>query len=65
MKEQIVELLSSKVGLDAETANKAVDTVLDFLKENPEQVTSLLGKVGLEGLGDTIGGLFGGGDDNK
>jgi len=63
MKEQIVELLTSKVGLDASTANQAVDTVLGYLKDNPEQVTSLLGKVGLGGIGDTLGGLFGGGED--
>lgn len=58
MKEQLVSLLISKVGLDQEKAEKAVDTVLDFFKNNPEQAGSLLGKLP-GGLGDKIGGMFG------
>ncbi|HST24092.1 MAG TPA: hypothetical protein VLR90_23520 [Blastocatellia bacterium] len=58
MKEQLVSLLVSKVGLDEEKANQAVDTVLNFFKENPEQVSSLLGKLP-GGLGDKLGGLLG------
>lgn len=52
-------MLQSKVGLDAEKANQAVDTVLDFIKNNPQQVTEYLGKLP-GGLGDKLGGLFGG-----
>lgn len=59
MKEQLISLLQSKVGLDAEKANQAVDTVLDFIKNNPQQVTEYLGKLP-GGLGDKLGGLFGG-----
>ena len=58
MKEQLVSLLVSKVGLDEEKANQAVDTVLNFFKENPDQVSSLLGKLP-GGLGDKLGGLLG------
>jgi hypothetical protein len=58
MKEQLVSLLISKVGLDQEKAEKAVDTVLDFFKNNPEQASSLLGKLP-GGLGDKLGGMFG------
>ena len=58
MKEQLVSLLISKVGLDQQKAEQAVDTVLDFLKNNPEQVSSLLGKLP-GGLGDKLGGMFG------
>ncbi|MGA9768345.1 MAG: hypothetical protein WBV94_04840 [Blastocatellia bacterium] len=58
MKEQLVALLVSKVGLDQEKADQAVDTVLNFFKEHPDQVSSLLGKLP-GGLGDKLGGLLG------
>ena len=59
MKEQLVSLLVSKVGLDQEKAEQSVDTVLNFFKEHPEQASSLLGKLP-GGLGDKLGGMFGG-----
>lgn len=59
MKEQLVSLLVSKVGLDQQKAESAVDTILDFFKNNPDQVSSLLGKVP-GGLGDKLGGMLGG-----
>jgi nucleoid DNA-binding protein len=58
MKEQLVALLVSKVGLDQEKAEQSVDTVLDFFKNNPEKVSEVLGKLP-GGLGDKLGGLFG------
>ena len=58
MKEQLVSLLTSKVGLDEEKANQAIDTVLDYFKNNPEQVSQYLGKVGLGGVGDKLGGFL-------
>lgn len=58
MKEQLVSLLVSKVGLDQEKAEHAVDTVLDFFKNNPDQVASVLGKLP-GGLGEKLGGLGG------
>ncbi len=59
MKEQLVALLVSKVGLDEGKAGQAVDTVLEYVKSNPEQLTSYLEKFGAGGLTDKIGGLFG------
>ena len=58
MKEQLVSLLVSKVGLDQGKAEQAVDTVLDFFQNNPEKVSELLGKLP-GGLGDKLGGMFG------
>ena len=58
MKEQLVSLLTSKVGLDAEKANKAVDTVLEYIKSNPQQITEYLSKVGAGGIADKVGGFF-------
>ena len=58
MKEQLVSLLVSKVGLDQQKAEQAVDTILSYVKDNPEQLTSYLGKLP-GGLGDKIGGMFG------
>jgi nucleoid DNA-binding protein len=57
MKEQLVALLVSKVGLDQQRAEQAVDTVLDFIKNNPEQASALLGKLP-GGLGEKLGGMF-------
>ena len=59
MKDQLVSLLVSKVGLDQEKAEQSVDTVLNFFKEHPEQAASVLGKLP-GGLGDKLGGMFGG-----
>lgn len=59
MKEQLVSLLMSKVGLDQQKAESAVDAVLDYLKTNPEQASSLLGKLP-GGLGEKLGGMLGG-----
>jgi hypothetical protein len=59
MKEQLVSLLISKVGLDEEKANQAVDTVLNFVKDNPEQITEYLGKAGLGNVAEKLGGLGG------
>lgn len=59
MKEQLVSLLISKVGLDEEKANQAVDTVLDFVKDNPEQITEYLSKFGMGGVAEKLGGLGG------
>jgi nucleoid DNA-binding protein len=60
MKEQLVSLLTAKVGLDEAKANQAVDTVLDYIKSNPQQITDYLSKVGLGGAADKLGGFFGG-----
>lgn len=67
MKDQLVKLLMERVGLDEEKANKAVDTVLGFVKDNPEQLQGLLGSEQAQevlsklpgGLGNKVGKLFG------
>jgi hypothetical protein len=58
MKEKLVELLTSKVGLDQEKAEKSVDTVLEYLKNNPGEITSYLQKFNVGGVADKIGGMF-------
>jgi hypothetical protein len=64
MKEQLVQLLKERVGLDDAKANQAIDTVMGFVKENPERLQELLGNEQLsEMLGKLPGGL--GGKVNK
>ena len=58
MKEELVSLLVSKVGLDQQKAETAIDTILEYFKNNPEQTSSLLGKLG-GGLGGKLGGMLG------
>ncbi len=59
MKDQLVSLLVSNVGLDQQKAEQAVDTVLDYIKNNPQQLSSYLDKFGAGGLADKLGGMFG------
>jgi hypothetical protein len=59
MKDQLVALLGEKVGLDPAKASQVVDTVLGFIKDNPHQLTELLGDNPAELVTDTIGKLFG------
>ena len=42
MKEQLVELVTEKAGIDAGQAEAAVDAVLGFLKDNPAEMKGLL-----------------------
>jgi hypothetical protein len=54
------ELIVSKVGLSQQMAEQSVDTVLEYIKSNPQQVTSLLQNVGIgEGITDKVGDIFG------
>ncbi len=71
--DEIVNLVTQKVGISPEQAQKAVATVLGFLKERlPAPIAEQLAKVvagegsgsgGLGGVagaaGDALGGLFG------
>jgi hypothetical protein len=59
MKEQLVSMLVSRIGLDQQKAEQAVDTVLEYIKDNPQQISSYLQSVGAGGLADKIGGMFG------
>ena len=59
VKEQLVALLGDRVGLDQSKASQAVDTIMNFIKENPEKLTEFLGEDPMETVTDTIGKLFG------
>jgi hypothetical protein len=59
--DELVKLVVEKTGLPEETAQKAVETVLDFVKEKlPEPIADRLDDI-LEGGGaaDLLGGLGG------
>jgi nucleoid DNA-binding protein len=59
MKEQLIALLTSKVGLDPEKAQQAVDTVLDYIRSNPDQIKSYLSQAGIGAVGDKLSSLLG------
>jgi hypothetical protein len=64
-KDELVQLVSSKTGLNQEMATLAVDTVIGFIKQKlpPElsgQFESLLsGQGSSSGVMDTLKGIFG------
>ena len=71
--DEIIKLVTEKVGIPADKAQQAVETVLGFVKDKlpapiADQVTGLLeggaGGVGdaLGGITDKLGGMFGKGD---
>jgi hypothetical protein len=62
--DEFIKVMAEKVGIDEATAAK----VVEFLKENADQIPALLGKTGLidnlpAGLGDKLQGLLGGEKD--
>lgn len=59
MKDQLVRLLMERANLDEEKANKAVDTVMEFLKENPDKLSGLLGDDRVQDATKKLGKLFG------
>ncbi|MGK2966703.1 MAG: hypothetical protein ACSLFM_14025 [Tepidiformaceae bacterium] len=64
MNEQIIKLIVDRVGIDEATATKVVDTVMGFLKDNPDQLMGLIGggedgKVDMGDVTKKLGGLFG------
>lgn len=59
VKDQIIDAVVSRAGIDRATAEKAVDAVMDFLKDNPERLTEIAGQVGLGDVGQRLGKLFG------
>jgi nucleoid DNA-binding protein len=44
MKEELIAQVAARTGLDPATAEKAVDAVLDYLRENPGKASELLGQ---------------------
>ncbi len=54
MREELINLLQQRVGLNRQQAEQAADVVLNYLKEkSPEQLRSFLGGQG--GLGGILG----------
>lgn len=45
MNEKIIALVCERTGLSPDVATRAVDTVLNFLKENPDQIKELVGHI--------------------
>lgn len=43
MKEQLIAMVAERAGIDPAKAGQAVDAVLGFLKENPDQLKGLVG----------------------
>jgi hypothetical protein len=62
VKEQLIAMVAEKAGLDAGKAEQAVEAVLGYLQQHPDQLKSLLGidPDGLvRGMKDKgLGGLF-------
>jgi len=60
--DDLINQLVSKVGIDKATAEK----VVNFLKENADQVPKWLGSAGIaDKLPGMLGGMFGGDKDKK
>jgi hypothetical protein len=59
MEEELIGLLTDRVGLDRDKATQVVETIVNFLKENPAKLTGLLGDNPMEMVTDTIGKRFG------
>ena len=59
MKEKLMEVIMEKTGLDAGKADQVVDTVLGFLKDNPDQLSGFLGGDAAGDVKDKLGGLLG------
>ncbi len=62
--DELIKLVSQKVGISTEQAKKAVDTVLGFLKGKlpgpiAKQVDGVLKGVDVKGVTKGLGGLFG------
>ncbi len=58
MKDQLVPLLTARAGLDQEKAELTVDAVLDYLRDNPQQLSAYLETSRLGGLASKAVGLF-------
>lgn len=55
MREQLIQILQERAGLDISAAERAADVVIDFIREKgPEMLRS-----GEFGGGGGIGGIFG------
>jgi len=63
--DELIKLVSEKTGISEELARTAVETVLNYLKEQlpapiASQIDAVLGGGGLEDLAKRLGGILGG-----
>ena len=58
MKEQIISLLISKVGLSQDKAEQTVEAVFDYISQHPHQLTSYLDHFAPNTLKNGVGGFF-------
>ncbi|MCK9518651.1 MAG: hypothetical protein M0R74_06455 [Dehalococcoidia bacterium] len=58
MKDQLIDAVVSRAGIDRGTAERAVDAVVDFLRENPQRLAELAGNAGIGDVGERLGKLF-------
>ncbi|HWR34456.1 MAG TPA: hypothetical protein VN622_01135 [Clostridia bacterium] len=61
---ELIEQLKSRVGIDNDKAQSAVQTVMEFLKQRlpapiASQLDSALSGGGAEGIKDKVGGMLG------
>ncbi|MGH2634519.1 MAG: hypothetical protein ACRDG3_14035 [Tepidiformaceae bacterium] len=59
MEQELMNLLQEKAGLDPAKATQVVNVIVNFIKENPEKLTGLLGGGGLAAAEEGLGKLFG------
>ena len=59
MKENLISLLVEKVGLDQQKAEQSVAMIADYVKSNPQKLTSYLESAGGGGIAKTFGGMLG------
>lgn len=59
--DQIVSMVASRAGIPADQAEKAVEAVLGYLREHPDQIKGLVGvdMASASGMMGRIGKMFG------
>ncbi len=58
MKEQIVALLIAKIGISNDKAEQVVETVFDYIRQHPHQLTSYLDHFTPGDMTNRAGGFF-------
>ncbi|MCC6382123.1 MAG: hypothetical protein IT304_06405 [Dehalococcoidia bacterium] len=53
--DRLIDIVSERAGIQRDQAEKAVNAMLGFLKETPDQLSTLLG----DDLGTRLSGIFG------
>lgn len=59
MKEHLISLLISQIGLEKEKAEQAVTIVLNYIKDNPQQLASYLKDVDTSSIPKSLSSLLG------